>query len=220
MLSNGADIYKALLKAILKEGTETLYPDQAIILLNQSSEQWLKENSKKVDLDQRSIDDCKDAIELLSQTFVTPGSSYVALPADYFSTVRVMVKIFSSDTCIDEDEWQKVNIMKRDQESYVRGQSTYRKPKETKLYYKLTSYAAEGSRFLLFGGLMKEISLEYFKVFTQITNVTTLPTDMSHYASYILQEIVDIAERIYLERTQNPRYMSTLKEMTIKQEGE
>lgn len=220
-LVNGYDMFSALLKATLKEGTPTIYPTQAITLLNQASEEWLKENSKKVDLNQRSIDDCKDAIELFSSTFVTPGVSFVILPTNYFSTVRVMVKIFSSDACISEDEWREVMIMKRDQESYIRRVSTYRKPKANKLYYKLTNYAGETSRFLLYGSLLKEISLEYFRTFTQITSVTiNVSTDMSHYASYILQEVVDIAERIYIERTQNPRYMSTLKEGALKAEGE
>ena len=219
-LSTSYDMYSALLKATMKEGTPTIYPDQAIVLLNQASELWLKENSKKVDLNQRSIDDCKDAIELFTNTFISPGNSYVALPTNYFQTVRVMVKIFSSDACIDQDIWREVFILRRDQESYMRRVSTYRKPKENKLYYKLTNYAVEGSRFLLYGGLMKEISLEYFRTFTQITSVTSPGIDMSHYASYILQEVVDIAERIYIERTQNPRYPSTLKEDTIKAEGQ
>jgi hypothetical protein len=224
MLTHAKDMYDALLYAIQKEGTDTIYPNQGIWLLNQAGEQWLKINSKAVDLNQRSIDDCKDAIEHATQVFAV-AQDYFNLPPDYFSTVRVMVKLPLGTPCIVDGQWQRVRILRRDLESYIRTDSIARRPSAKKLYYKLTNYTGSVSRLNLYGASMVEIDLEYFKTMTEITQVTStgpLPkgTDMSHYASYILQEIVDIAERIYGERSQDPRYASILKELQLKAEGE
>lgn len=222
-LTHGKDMYDALLLAVQKEGTNTIWPNQAIWLLNEAGEQWLKTNSKLVDLNQRSIDDCKDAIERATQTWPAPGVSFYNLPADYFSVVRIMVKLPNGTDCIVDGSWQRLRILKRDLESFIRADSIHRRPRPGKLYYKLTSYSGQTSRLDLYGANMVEIDFEYFKTMTQITDVTTPAggsTNMSHYASYILQEIVDIAVRIYGERSQNPRYATILKELQLKAEGE
>ena len=214
----GRDMYELLLLAIKKEETSTIYPNQAIWLLNESGIEWLKENSRLVDLNQRQIDDLQDIITEVLPVPPNVVNNTHLLPTDYFQLLSLMVKISdTSDSCIVNSEWQPVHLMKYDRKMPIRV-SSYRKPKPSKIYYHLVQ------GYINFeGATVTHCRYDYFTYIKQITDVTTAnpgSTDMSDYSDYILLEIVDRAARIYLERTQNPRYRTILNELALKAQGE
>lgn len=179
--------------------------------------------------------------DLASGPTATPVGYFVTLPSypsgnsEYPRMIRFLSASFKIMYVNNEcnltgvSDWLDAKILRSDKENHIM-RSVYRKPKDSRLYYR------RGNRNVQlitgtssYGVAMK---LEYIRwprnIFFDAINQDDLPTaDYTsgngsincELPSEVRKEIVDIAVRLYLERVRDPRYQSYLNEVMIRNQA-
>ena len=213
-LINGRDMFDEILFEINKEETATLWPRQAIWLINRASFLWLKEQAKLVELNQKSMDDIASVRgKATSAAFVNSQYNLSGL-AGYYRLLLLRVKMSDTDDCIDNDEWYKVLPMRTNERNTI-SRNPYRKESVKKLYYDII-----GTTLSIYGCTPTVGWIEYLKRVNEVTNVELIPTPMSMYPDSDLREICVIAARIYLKRHESPAYELQLNELAIEKQSD
>lgn len=240
MLLTVEDIYNAFLDGIKKEQIGTVSPLMFNRFINEGQGIWLSEQKELIDQGQKNIDDLQvldtvtDGIFSWNGTVLEPISltnDRCSLPIDpstpiggisyprYWRLDNIQFKItYSGNSCYDDgtvSDWLPAKILKGDKETVIE-RDPYRKPKDTRLYYK-----EENNKIVLYTGTNStgyQAKLRYkrypveivFDANTPLNNVTC------ELAPRQRQEIVDITVRTYIERAKDSRYRSLLIEENLK----
>jgi hypothetical protein len=179
--------------------------------------------------------------DLPSGPTATPVGYFVDLPSypagisQYPRMIRFLSVAFKIQYIENEcnltgvSDWLDAKIMRSDKENHIMN-SVYRKPKDSRLYYR------RGNRNVqLITGTQSygvAMQLQYIRwprnIFFDATNQDDLATaDYTpgngsincELPSEIRKEIVDIAVRLYLERVRDPRYQSYLNEVMMRNQA-
>jgi len=235
MLVTTLDMYKATVDGVNKTRTDILTPDKWNRLINLAQLDYCREHIVNAEVNSKRIDDLRmlfigDAIAASSAiTYPLPDGSVVTnlsgvvLPL-FMRLLSVSFKItYVNNVCglTGESEWiNNVKVLKTDKRTEIM-KNPFRRPSDAKIYYnELGNYIriVTGT-----ASTAKYMYIEYFKYPKDIFYNNGLPDTGDPATGSVTcelpaeqkQEIVDMAVRIYVERSQDPRYRTLLNEEMI-----
>lgn len=233
MMTSISDMYTRFLYGIDKEGTTTVYPEKFNELINEAQGLVVNEMADEVQVNRRRMDD----LYLFTSTFSnktpiyplgsdgkpdttqTPfGFDYTKqLPTDYFRELNIKFKLlFDDPTAVNSnkkiatDEFYWGVPMRSDNKPIALNnpyRSTNRLFEDGKVYYEVM-----GDNITVVDHDYQEYVMEYL-----VTPPTLKFDEGDNHEEGTLtprmrQIIVDRAIRIFIERTENPRYQTALNE--------
>jgi hypothetical protein len=209
MWSSGTEIYTSFLDGIRRTSQTVVKQDKFVRLWNEwALPEWMKINTsiaEGVELTQKQIDDLQTLIEYED---VNPTATNIFdLPTTYKRMLRVWFRLSATG------DWIKSYPLRSIDESFVLN-SKYSAPSTTLLYHR--TYANKVEAVTPTGYAASTMQIMYIRY----------PNEMSYAGGTIvyvidlgqeqLEEIRDIAVRLYLERVKDPRWQSFLQEEMLK----
>jgi hypothetical protein len=236
MLITTVDMYWGTIDGINKNRTEILTPEKWNRLINLAQINYCRDHIVKGEVNQKRIDDLRmiyvvDDINAISATtFPLPDGSTVnningvLLPL-YMRLLGTAFKInYVNNICglIGISDWiHNVKVMKSDRRNIIK-RNPFRRPSDVKIYQRQIGNIVEIDTGT--SSTAAVMHIEYFRWPTDIFYNYVNPADTGNPATGSVncilpaeqrQEIVDTAVRIYVERSQDPRYRTILTEETI-----
>lgn len=225
MMISVADMYTRFLYGIDKEGTTTVYPEKFNELINEAQGLVVNEMADEVQVNRRRLDDLYLFTSTFSNKMPTPtGNQYIKqLPPDYFRELNIKFKLsyiketvgatYDRDTqrCVTDKFYWGVPMCSDNKPIALNNpyRSTNRLFEDGKVYYEVM------------GDNIKVVDYEYQEyVMEYLVTPPTLRFNELDPAGHnegtltprMRQIITDRAIRIFIERTENPRYQTALNE--------
>lgn len=245
MYSSTKDVYLSFLDGIKKSNTPSVSPDKFNIIINEAAMLFFREKSIAIEQDQKKIDDLKELItktdgkfkfesnillpinqSSISNIFPLPISednSYkVSLDGLEYPNYRRLLNVrfrivYVNDKCFGNglSEWLDAKPLKSNEENSIR-KNPFRTPKGDRLYYKIIGNNIElwmGDNTENYG---KDMMLEYIR-YPRPFKFSTVESEnsMLEFQPDQIKEIIEIAIRLYLGESSDPRYNISLQERAI-----
>lgn len=229
MIRTVDDMYTRFLYGIDKEGTTTVYPEKFNELINETQGLVVNEFADEVQVNRRRLDDLAPIMRTYSNktTTVLPVGDPVVtypktLPIDYFRELNVLFEIkvrqdangyrrppLATESYNLEKKWGK--ILRSDNKPIALSnpyRDTTAVDKEGFVYYEVQDNVISTIHYDF-----REYIMEYLIVPPAIL-FNESGTGHIHcvFSPRMQQIIVDRAIRIFIERTENPRYQTALNE--------
>ena len=211
MIVTSRDMYVAVLDAINKENTGTVFPDEFNRLINEAQMDVVKNRYLDVERTQKRIDDLRELKTIQSllpvgNTFTLPYTLTPATPGDhgYMFMLDARFKLnYVNNVCglTGISDLLKARPLKSDFKTQIL-LDPYKRPADDNLYYEII-----GTQLLLVNGTSSTANSAEIE-FLKYPHDIELDVRDSILSVHLRQEIVDVAARKYLHRTQDPRYQS------------
>lgn len=236
MLRTTDDMYRATVEGINKHRTSIIIPDKWNKLINLAQLDYCRDHIVNGEVIQKRIDDLRmlyivDEINAITtKTFPLPNGTNVnnsqgtILPL-YMRLLSVAFKInYVNNVCglTGLSDWiYNVKVLKSDNRNIIK-RNPFRRPSDAKIYQRQIGDAIEIDTGT--SSTAAVMHIEYFKWPVEIFyNVNAIPDTGDPAIGSVncelppeqRQEIVDYAVRIYIERSQDPRYRTILNEEQI-----
>jgi hypothetical protein len=221
-LITAEDMYLYFLDGIRKEYTGVVRVPLFNRIINiQGQLPWVKSKVPASDVKQKASDD-------LSPIFVAPETTTPLTPNVIslsnlahkylrLQSIEVKVAYGLNNECglTGVGDWQPAFVMRADSRA-VWSKSSYRKPKDSKVYYSIR----EGNLvfYLTDGSTISIARIEYIRYPQDIFYDPVSPVH-SEFGEEQNQEICDMAIKAYLEGVRDPRYQTYLNELAMKAGG-
>lgn len=225
MMISVADMYTRFLYGIDKEGTTTVYPEKFNELINEAQGLVVNEMADEVQVNRRRLDDLYLFTSTFSNKKDTPtGTQYIKqLPLDYFRELNIKFKLSYKEETVGA-------TYDRDTQRYVTDKFYWgvpirsdNKPIALNNPYRSTNRLFEDGKVYheVMGDNIKVVDYEYQEyVMEYLVTPPTLRFNELDPAAHsegtltprMRQIITDRAIRIFIERTENPRYQTALNE--------
>lgn len=235
MIRTVDDMYTRLLYGIDKEGTTTVYPEKFNELINEAQGLVVNEIADEVQVNRRRLDDLaplmREYHNLVTTTLPNGSTVYTypkTLPIDYFRELFISFKIkvpleyhnrlpivVVQNVGTMSLEFLTGKILRSDNKGMAL-KNPYRSPDalllESEVYYEIFDNIVRTVKFDFY-----EYKMDYL-IIPPAIHFDEAGTSHIHcvLSPRMQQIIVDRAVRIFIERTENPRYQTAFNEDQIK----